>query len=722
MRLLIVGLIGLLGTGCELCFGQAVQPLPYSAQLKSDPSVGNIQGIQRYGRALKTDPDQGEGYSYHVYPVSDSAPPNPPVVVSMIGMPNNEYGSPQVGMNARAAAKNSDADQRFGALERQLENYRKRLETETDSGNVKEIQAQMKSIRTQLEAAGRNPADITASGSVADRESTSDVATIAQPNANYQTFAPQFSSPLAYVPAPYGPPPIAAPPAAFDWTAGIRSGPPVGASPYAQGGFYPHAAYPQWTGTPSNAYGTGPQMSMTPLGADIETKAIGVTRTGLVYTTPQIYHQPLIQIKLRVIEVARANGTSASSVLEYVSRANSNPSLTSGLPLNAGFENARGLTRFGVPDLVNNATTGTGMLVNLTGEHINWVASLLATEFEADIVTAPELVTLNGENVEFLAGEKVPFELGQNVIQGTNNNIQQVFYKHVGTLVSVTPRIVNWGLYGEGGGTAPFVNDDIADWNLLVQWVSDQLGHNSIKVGVGDSAIEYPLSIFKGVNAKPVPITVRTHLMMILGDHSKQDLIARGFPVNEICHEGTCAWSPNDCTIDLSVVVRLSDSSTTDINPDAPANLAASTKESNVRAVANVVQLKSGHGVVMAGLIGEREAKNTAKVPILGDLPIVGAAFRSRGTSRIKTEVLIFAEATVLPSDPNSARYESSRDYRLAAGYVAGEVLENPLECSLYRSGIGPKLGPCSEAEECFWRDHGRQVRSAQTQLKDILH
>jgi len=35
---------------------------------------------------------------------------------------------------------------------------------------------------------------------------------------------------------------------------------------------------------------------------------------------------------------------------------------------------------------------------------------------------------------EFISGAKVPFELGQNVIQGTNNNIQQFFYKHVGGL------------------------------------------------------------------------------------------------------------------------------------------------------------------------------------------------------------------------------------------------------------------------------------------------
>jgi len=37
---------------------------------------GNVQGIQRYGRTLRTDPDQGEGYSYHVYPVANPTQSN----------------------------------------------------------------------------------------------------------------------------------------------------------------------------------------------------------------------------------------------------------------------------------------------------------------------------------------------------------------------------------------------------------------------------------------------------------------------------------------------------------------------------------------------------------------------------------------------------------------------------------------------------------------------
>ncbi len=32
---------------------------------------------------------------------------------------------------------------------------------------------------------------------------------------------------------------------------------------------------------------------------------------------------------------------------------------------------------------------------------------------------------------------------------------QTFFYKHVGTYLTVTPRIINWGTHGEGQGEAP---------------------------------------------------------------------------------------------------------------------------------------------------------------------------------------------------------------------------------------------------------------------------
>jgi hypothetical protein len=193
----------------------------------------------------------------------------------------------------------------------------------------------------------------------------------------------------------------------------------------------------------------------------------------------------------------------------------------------------------------------------------------------------------------------------------------------------------------------------------------------------------------------------------------------------EIIDESACArcrsWKPEDCTIDLSVVVRLSEGAKVNLNdPDAPDITSATTKETNVRAVANVIQVKSGHGVVMAGLIGEREIDDLTKVPVLGDLPWVGFFFRAKTVSRVKTEVLVFIEAQVVDPDPCMARAESAHDFTLGKSYVAGEFLDNPLEYGMYRVGFGTYLPPHSCGERIYWERCGRKIRKICTHIDDV--
>src|SRR5205814_1929140 len=102
--------------------------------------------------------------------------------------------------------------------------------------------------------------------------------------------------------------------------------------------------------------------------------------------------------------------------------------------------------------------------------------------------------------------------------------------------------------------------------------------------------------------------------------------------------------------------------------------------ESNVRAIADVIQVKSGHGVVMGGLIGEREVREETRVPVLGDIPVVGALFRSKSTNRQKTEVLVFIEAQVLDPNPETAHGQSAKDFLLGQPHIIGDFLQNPLE------------------------------------------
>lgn len=164
---------------------------------------------------------------------------------------------------------------------------------------------------------------------------------------------------------------------------------------------------------------------------------------------------PLIQIKVRVVDVSRTDSFQAASALDYVASNGGPASLITGNNVNGNVSNTTGATRF--PALVGGGTNpllglnaagtalgapGSGMLVNLTGKHLNWIASILATDMNGDIVTAPQVTTLNGQNVEFVSGKQQPFQLGQSIVGPDNSSVQNFFYKHVGSYISVTPTIV----------------------------------------------------------------------------------------------------------------------------------------------------------------------------------------------------------------------------------------------------------------------------------------
>ena len=61
----------------------------------------------------------------------------------------------------------------------------------------------------------------------------------------------------------------------------------------------------------------------------------------------------------------------------------------------------------------------------------------------------------------------------------------------------------------------------------------------------------------------------------------------------------------------------------------------------DVRVAETTVEMDAGQSFVVAGLISKRTAAATQKLPFLGDLPILGAAFQSKTFKTSETEVLI---------------------------------------------------------------------------------
>ena len=56
----------------------------------------------------------------------------------------------------------------------------------------------------------------------------------------------------------------------------------------------------------------------------------------------------------------------------------------------------------------------------------------------------------------------------------------------------------------------------------------------------------------------------------------------------------------------------------------------------------------SGSGVVMGGLKESRSVRYEDKIPMLGDLPMVGRLFRSEGEEKIRKAFLVFVKVDVV--------------------------------------------------------------------------
>ncbi|WP_439836077.1 GspD family T2SS secretin variant ExeD [Aeromonas enteropelogenes] len=84
----------------------------------------------------------------------------------------------------------------------------------------------------------------------------------------------------------------------------------------------------------------------------------------------------------------------------------------------------------------------------------------------------------------------------------------------------------------------------------------------------------------------------------------------------------------------------------------------------DTRTVKNAVLVKSGETVVLGGLMDEKTSESVSKVPLLGDIPVLGYLFRSTSSSTSKRNLMVFIRPTIL-RDANVYSGISNNKYSL---------------------------------------------------------
>ena len=72
------------------------------------------------------------------------------------------------------------------------------------------------------------------------------------------------------------------------------------------------------------------------------------------------------------------------------------------------------------------------------------------------------------------------------------------------------------------------------------------------------------------------------------------------------------------------------------------------SKDTITRAASTLVRVKNGQTVVIGGLLTSRETEQVRKVPLLGEIPILGWLFTSKSTTKSTTDLVIFITPTIL--------------------------------------------------------------------------
>jgi len=89
----------------------------------------------------------------------------------------------------------------------------------------------------------------------------------------------------------------------------------------------------------------------------------------------------------------------------------------------------------------------------------------------------------------------------------------------------------------------------------------------------------------------------------------------------------------------LEITLTRSDFGT--ITRDRPPDLTASD-------VKTVVTVPDGSTIILGGMLKLNQSKGGTKVPILGDLPLVGGAFRGISNSDVQSKLYVFVRAEVI--------------------------------------------------------------------------
>lgn len=113
-----------------------------------------------------------------------------------------------------------------------------------------------------------------------------------------------------------------------------------------------------------------------------------------------------------------------------------------------------------------------------------------------------------------------------------------------------------------------------------------------------------------------------------------------------------------------------------------PVNIGVPDLTFSTREVSTSVLVDDGEILVISGLLDQAETDTVNKVPLLGDIPVLGRLFRDEGRSRVKTNLMIFLRPRIIRNAEDARavttpRYKSIRDAQIDLDQGRSTLIED---------------------------------------------
>lgn len=256
---------------------------------------------------------------------------------------------------------------------------------------------------------------------------------------------------------------------------------------------------------------------------------------------------------------------------------------------------------------------------------------------------------------------------------------------------------IQWLLDGSGGdnpvGVVNFGNTPISGIALSAASgsaaLSDPFGQGAtLALGKFNSSTFNFASVIRALEGDGDTNVLSTPSLVTMDNEEAEIFIGQevSIPSGSFSGTGTSSTPTNPFTtfdrvpvgISLKIKPQINDGNTVRLEIDqsidsiTAGNAGQGDLVTSQRTINTSVLVDDGKILVLGGLIKDDLLENEQRVPLLGDIPILGALFRSQSVQKIKTNLMVFLRPIILRDDKRAAALTNSK-YKYIRDLQAGK-------------------------------------------------